>query len=451
MCSFAEAVVYASVSDPLDFFNVYGNTFVNDRITSYGDIFFENPSTSLVANVLIDKTGMTINNATDNTYINSTSIQQINTGNPGVSSDLQYYHLNMYDNLSYRTGQITASSHTLTANPPGYSNTNTMYIDGYRVQYYQYSQNSSQAQLIALSGSSQVFLSASQISGTPVGYAMTIETPISGSFKLACSTLGGSSNKTLDITNTGSINILTSNVSSSINLGYNTTLININNAFITATAIQTSIQTPTNNNSLTVNTASVFAISTDIDDINNPTLQIVNSNVSTTSYPCIKLQKQNTSTLVGNVISAVSSWARDYTNTSLEWSRIQTKVENNSVGNQDATLSIHTIVNGTLSEVFNFNGGQNEINSFRPLDMNGNDIRSTSGNLTMNATLSTGTGQVQIQTKPGTLGSGAGLFISGNTMTSTTAGGSSGHHMCITLPDPTTGLPRVYKIALLNP
>jgi hypothetical protein len=451
VCSFAEAVVYAPVTDPLDFFNVYGNTFVSDRITSYGDIFFENPSTTLVANVLVNRAGMTINNATDNTYITSTSIQQINTGNPGVSSDLQFYRLNMYDNLSYRTGQITAASHILTANPPGYSNTNTMQIDGYRVQYYQYSQNSSQAQLIALSGASQVFLSASQISGAPVGYSMTIETPISGSFKLACSTLGGSSNKTLDITNTGSINILTSNVSSSINLGYNTTLINIVNGFITATATQTSIQTPTNNNSLTVNTASIFGISTDIDDINNPTLQIVNSNVSTTSYPCIKLQKSTTSTLAGNVISAVSSWARDYTNTSLEWSRIQTKVENNSVGNQDATLSIYTIVNGTLSETFNFNGGQNEINSFRPLDMNGNDVRSTSGNLIINATLSTGVGQVQIQTKPGTLGSGAGLAMTGNTLTSSSAGGNSGHHMCITLPDPTTGLPRVYKIQLLNP
>jgi len=451
VCSFAEAVVYAPVTDPLDFFNVYGNTFVSDRITSYGDILFENPSASLVANVLVNKTGMTINNVTDNTYITSTSIQQINTANPGVSSDLQFYRLNMYDNLSYRTGQITAATHILTANPPGYANTNTMQIDGYRVQYYQYSNYSTQAQLLSTSGSSTVFLSASQLSGTPVGYSMTIETPISGSFKLACSTLGGSSQKTLDITNTGNINIQTSNISSSINLVVNTANINIINGFITQTAQQTSMQTPTNNNSLTVNTGSVYAISTDIDDINNPTLQIWNSNVSTTSYPCIKIHKTNTSTLAGNTISAISSWARDYTNTSLEWSRIQTKVENNSVGNQDATLSIFNIVNGTLSETFNFNGGQNEINSFRPLDMNGNDVRSTTGNVVINSNISTGLGQVQIQTKGGTAGSGTGFQISGNTLTSSSAGGSSGHHMCITLPDPTTGLPRVYKIALLNP
>jgi hypothetical protein len=59
--------------------------------------------------------------------------------------------------------------------------------------------------------------------------------------------------------------------------------------------------------------------------------------------------------------------------------------------------------------------------------------------------------EVQIQTKGGTAGSGTGFQISGNTLTSSSASGNSGHHMCITLPDPTTGLPRVYKIQLLNP
>jgi len=340
---------------------------------------------------------------------------------------------------------------TLIQTPAGYSNTNYITIDGYRCQYTENSVYSGQAQLVATSGGSQVFLTSSQLNGVPVGHSMTLECALSGNFKLACATLAGpGGQKTLDITNTGIINIQTTN-NSGINLVNSSTQLTLNATTSTLMGSTVKIQTPTDNNNFIVSTASQFHNSADVDDVNNPTLQIVNNNVSTASYPVLKFNKSTTITQIGNVISAVSSYARDYTNTSIEWTRIQTKVENNSVGNQDATLSIYTIVNGTLQEVFNFNGGQNEINSFRPLDLNGNDLRSTTGNVIINSNISTGTGQVLIQTKGGTAGSGAGIVISGNTMTSTSAGGNSGHHMCITLPDPSTGLPRVYKIQLLNP
>lgn len=168
-------------------------------------------------------------------------------------------------------------------------------------------------------------------------------------------------------------------------------------------------------------------------------------------YPKIVFNKTASTTPPSTVISTISTFAKDSAGTQFEWSRIQTQTENVSSGNQDGTLQIWNLVNGTLNQTFSFNGAQNENNSFRPLDLNGNDLRSTTGNVIINSNISTGTGQVLIQTKGGTLGSGAGLVISGNTMTSTTAGAHMGHHMCITLPDPTTGLPRVYKIALLNP
>jgi hypothetical protein len=168
-------------------------------------------------------------------------------------------------------------------------------------------------------------------------------------------------------------------------------------------------------------------------------------------YPRLDFKRTTGNTPVSTVISTISSFARDGNGTIQEWTKIQTQTENVNTGNQDGTLQIWNLVNGTLNQTFSFNGAQNENNSFRPLDLNGNDLRSTTGNVIINSNISTGTGQVLIQTKGGTLGSGAGLVISGNTMTSTTASGSSGHHMCITLPDPTTGLPRVYKIALLNP
>ena len=91
-----------------------------------------------------------------------------------------------------------------------------------------------------------------------------------------------------------------------------------------------------------------------------------------------------------------------------EFSRIQTKAENVTSGNEDGTLSIFNSVNGTLAETFNFNGGQNENNSFRPLDLNGNALRSSTGDLTLNpsagslilsSTASTGTGDITASAK----------------------------------------------------
>jgi len=101
----------------------------------------------------------------------------------------------------------------------------------------------------------------------------------------------------------------------------------------------------------------------------------------------------------GNAISAISSYALDGTGTPVEWSRIQTSVENIGAGNQDGTLSLWTSVNGVVAQVANFNGAQNENNMFRPLDMNNNEIRTTAGVLTLSGLSSTGTGTITLAPK----------------------------------------------------
>jgi hypothetical protein len=160
-------------------------------------------------------------------------------------------------------------------------------------------------------------------------------------------------------------------------------------------------------------------------------------------------------------------WGKDSAGTSREWSRIQTKTENVGGGNQDGTLSIFNSVNGIVNETFNFNGGQNENNSFRPLDMNGNNIRTSSGSLTIETTASTGSGiltlsalqsininsgggsNIALNTSNGnfTLNTGTtgAIQLTGTALTSGTASGSAGLHLVITI----NGTP--YKIQLLNP
>jgi hypothetical protein len=171
-----------------------------------------------------------------------------------------------------------------------------------------------------------------------------------------------------------------------------------------------------------------------------------NTSSNTASYPAMKLDRRDAVSVAGDTIGTISIWADDGAGTSREWSRIQTKTENVSGGNQDGTLQIFNSVNGVLSETFNFNGGQNENNSFRPIDMNANPIRTTSGSMTIDTSSSSTAGAVlTLATKDNVAGSGAGLVLTGNTLQSATAGGHFGQHLVITLNG------SVYKIALLNP
>jgi hypothetical protein len=241
----------------------------------------------------------------------------------------------------------------------------------------------------------------------------------------------------------------------------------ISGQFITLTGSGGGVQlsAPAGNITSTSSAGQQVVVST-LNNVSIPTLTITNSNASTASYPVIKTDRPTPASVAGDVIGAISTWADDGAGTSREWSRIQTKTENVTGGNQDGTLSIFTSVNGTVSEVMNFNGAQNENNSFRPLDMNGNNIRTTSGDMVITAFTSSGTGNLSCSAKGyGQYGAETGFtniyntngnitFNAGGVASdwemncanweSPTASGNSGQHLRIKLNG------TYYKIQLLN-
>jgi hypothetical protein len=223
-----------------------------------------------------------------------------------------------------------------------------------------------------------------------------------------------------------------------------------------------------------------------VGSINNPSYTFDNNNSTASGFPAIKIDRSLGNFVAGDTIGTISMWGKDGAGTSREWSRIQTKTENVGAVNQDGTLSIFNSVNGSVVETFNFNGGQNENNSFRPLDMNNNAVRTTTGDLTLNATASTGTGHIILQpklagevqiagvisqlTNPAgqlNISANTNMSISANNITETSttshtiatpslvftgallqsasSGGNSGQHLVITLNG------TQYKIALQNP
>ena len=194
---------------------------------------------------------------------------------------------------------------------------------------------------------------------------------------------------------------------------------------------------------ITNSAAQILNNSTTAGAIANPSFIFRETNATATAFPTIKTEKLSVVPIAGNPISAITNWAADSAGTQREWSRIQTKVENITPGNQDSTISFFTSVNGAVSEVFNLNGAQNENNSFRPLDMNGNGIINTSGSLSVGcSTSSTAGATLTLATKDNVAGSGAGLILSGNTLITAVAGVASANYLTLTINSV------VYKIAL---
>ena len=182
---------------------------------------------------------------------------------------------------------------------------------------------------------------------------------------------------------------------------------------------------------------------------------------NTTAGAQISLQNANTGTgltggnpiiyertktiAVGDIIGSHHYWAKDAGGTRREYARTTAVVKDNTTGSIDSSLDFQVATNSTLTSFLEINGADNQIDALKPLDMNNNSIVSSTGGITLDATSSSGTGVITLNTKAGTAGSGTGLVLSGNTLLSSTSGGSAGQHLCLTIGGVS------YKIALLNP
>ena len=161
---------------------------------------------------------------------------------------------------------------------------------------------------------------------------------------------------------------------------------------------------------------------------------------NTNGVPSVETYKRGRNAVAGDYIYSQSHYALNSAGVKTEFARVEASVRNTGVGNDDGSMSFSALQNGTFTTYFTINGADNENNCFLPLDMNGQAIKSSTTNLTLSATASSGTGSIIIAPKSST----GDLQLDGANIASATAGGSSGNHLRIKL----NGV--YYKIALLN-
>ena len=343
------AAIYlpTSVNDPIDFFNVYGDAFFGNASLHYGNIICENPLFPNISSTLNHST-LFFKDILDayQSYMTSQECRMINS----------YYTTYMSGTglISQNTAQSytsTLGSTGLVVSKPGFYSSvgpeTIILVDNQGSTTYNHQINYQGFQSItnefnATSGQFWASLYTNGRSPTlTLRSILGYPTP-TGEQHIFSITNGATGDCTMALTSPGAATPRNLVISSA---GLNT-----------VQASQTTIQTPSSNNSFVVNTAGQYLISGDIDNTTNPTFEIWNSNVSTASYPAIKMNKTTTASVAGNVVSAISSWARDGTNTSKEWARISVQAQNVGAGNQDGALILGSAINGTVTTMLTIDG-----------------------------------------------------------------------------------------------
>jgi hypothetical protein len=169
----------------------------------------------------------------------------------------------------------------------------------------------------------------------------------------------------------------------------------------------------------------------------------------------------------GDVLFNQSVYGRDNGYVKQEFTRITHTIRDAATGGEDGSIEFSAFVNGSVNTFLQINGNENEVNCLKNLDLTGNSLKTTSGNLAIDTTASSGPGIITLNALQSVnINAGGGSNLSLNTtsggdivlspsatgeivftgaaLQSATSGGNSGQHLVIRL----NGVQ--YKIALQN-
>jgi len=124
-----------------------------------------------------------------------------------------------------------------------------------------------------------------------------------------------------------------------------------------------------------------------------------NGTAGTQGVVTIVFDKTGRNVVAGDIIGSQNYYALNYAGTTTEFARVEASVRNTGAGNDDGSIAFSGLINGVMTEFFRVNGADSENNMFLPLDMNGQSIKSSSGNLAFSSTGSSGGGVIVMTSK----------------------------------------------------
>jgi hypothetical protein len=190
------------------------------------------------------------------------------------------------------------------------------------------------------------------------------------------------------------------NATTFVSTGFTATVSGTNQ--IVALSTTPSVIVGTGNNATTTTNGVISLNSTSAGYTGTNQLQIQNNNATagnTTGVATIHYYKQGRNAVADDVIASNHFYAKNSAGTKTEFARMEVAVRNTGVGNDDGSIGFLGLVNGVQTEFFRLNGADSENNMFLALDMNGNSVKTTAGNITIDASSSAGTGTLTLAPK----------------------------------------------------
>jgi hypothetical protein len=156
-------------------------------------------------------------------------------------------------------------------------------------------------------------------------------------------------------------------------------------------------QVLSNGNTATGAYANINLVDTDVGGQANPILNLQNTN-ATGSVSMEVYKNKPTAGVAGDVLFNQSVYGKDSANTKQEYTRISHTLRDATTAGEDGSIEFSAFVNGAVNTFLQINGNENEINCLKTLDMTGNNIRTSTGDLSILTTTSSGNGNMTIST-----------------------------------------------------
>jgi hypothetical protein len=153
----------------------------------------------------------------------------------------------------------------------------------------------------------------------------------------------------------------------------------------------------------------------------NPILTLTNTN-ATGSVALEVFKDKPTAGVAGDVLFNQSVYGKDSFLNKQEYTRITHTLRDGTGGVEDGSIEFGCFVNGSFNNFLQINGNQNEVNCLKTLDMGSNNITTTTGDMTIQTTSSSGNGDLTITAKRELQLLSAGDDITISTASSTGAG-----------------------------
>jgi hypothetical protein len=131
----------------------------------------------------------------------------------------------------------------------------------------------------------------------------------------------------------------------------------------------------------------------------NPILTLTNTNAGNEAVVLEVFKDKGVVPTNGDVLFQQSVYGEDSFLNKQEYTRITHTIRDITGGAEDGSIEMGCFVNGAFANFLQLNGNQNEVNCLKPLDMDGHNIRTSTGDMTITTIGSSGSGNITISGK----------------------------------------------------